>query len=162
MVGTHVFRNCRFEAGITNLNPNSMVNSRITVQDSFLSAEGELAAGLLAAALENTEIKVLHNEFQLAGYGTWGISIGDYMSPEQYPPHSLIEGNHITGSADAGILLWSGHGSQILNNDLGDLAAAISLILLAGPTSDCLVVGAPAATVLDLGSNNRIEAQNRK
>lgn len=160
MVGSHSVRGCRFEGIGVPYNPGFMMRSQVAVIQNSFVAKLPWDIGIFAVSLEDSDVKIIDNEFELGGLATWGISVGrNDGGTEQVPPRSLVSGNRFKGWGDLGILLWTGANSRVLNNDLDGFTAAVSPIELGLFTSDTLVVGAAPGSVHDLGTNNRIQKQ---
>lgn len=97
---------------------------------------------------------VQKNEIDLPDDGTGvGILIGGGAG-------ALLSQNVIRGAGLTGILAVSGSGHKIIKGEYGEFNASSGFpIMLDSGTSNCLVVGVPVGSVLDLGAGNKIVAE---
>jgi hypothetical protein len=151
MVGDHLVSRSVFQELSTGYNFGEMTDSRMTVRDNrFVNPVFDAIDG---GDLQASRLHVTHNDIELSG-AYFGISLLGLKG-------ALVDQNRVggdLGEGGVGINLVSGSRYRILNNDLSALTvpAGSYAIVLGADTSNSLVVGADPATVLDLGTNNRI------
>lgn len=148
MVGDHVVSRSIFKDSSTGYNFGEMVNSRTMVRGNrFVNPVYDAVDG---GDMQASRLHVTHNDIELSGaaFGIWLLGLKG----------ALVNQNRISGEGGVGIDLVSGSRYEILNNDLRDLTVPADsfAIVLGADTSDSLVVGADPASVLDLGTYNRV------